>query len=231
MYIYAFSNIVERVETSLCDKKSRLIKKFNRSDNFINLTLLGVQQCVKERSLPKQTSVYIASKNGNMNTTLKVFDSIFIQKKLPMPFDFLNTVNSVKLFYVAKNFELEGKTLFVDRFESALPQAFVDVENGKPVLLGIITEAIADLKLYREKFRVGEMEEEIEEEIEESSRWLLLSPQIEGRKEIAKINKFKLHHSIKAKNSEKELFSFLEGDDTMLKFRGEGLSFELQKNY
>ena len=222
MYIYAFSNITERVEESLSDKKLRLTQKFNRSDNFINLTLLGVQQCVQKRVLPKQTSVYIASKNGNMNTTLKVFDSIFIQKKLPMPFNFLNTVNSIKLFYVAKNFGLEGKTLFVDRFESALPQAFVDVKNGKTVLLGVVTEAIANLELHREKFGT--------EEIIESSRWILLSPTNTDKKAIAKIENFSLEgSSASTPHNEERFFSFLESDEVLFSFRGDGVSFEVWK--
>ena len=222
MYIYAFSNITERVEKSLSDKKSKLTQKFNRSDNFINLTLLGVQQCVQKRVLPKQTSVYIASKNGNMNTTLKVFDSIFIQKKLPMPFNFLNTVNSIKLFYVAKNFGLEGKTLFVDRFESALPQAFVDVKNGKTVLLGVVTEAIANLELHREKFET--------EDIIESSRWILLSPTNTDKKAIAKIESFSLEGSSDSiLDNEERFFSFLESDEVLFSFRGDGVSFEIFK--
>ncbi len=222
MYIYAFSNITERVEKSLSDKKSKLTQKFNRSDNFINLTLLGVQQCVQKRVLPKQTSVYIASKNGNMNTTLKVFDSIFIQKKLPMPFNFLNTVNSIKLFYVAKNFGLDGKTLFVDRFESALPQAFVDIKNGKTVLLGVVTEAIANLELHREKFGT--------EEIIESSRWILLSPTNTDKKAIAKIENFSLEgSSASTPHNEEHFFSFLESDEVLFSFRGDGVSFEVLK--
>ena len=221
MYIYAFSNIVERVENQLSDKKLLLTKKVNRSDNFINLTLAGVQQCVKEQELPKDTSVYLASRNGNLNTTIKVLDTIFLQDKLPMPFNFLNTVNSVKLFYVAKNFGIEGKTLFVDRFESALPQAFVDSRQGKTVLLGVVTEAISDLDLHRKKFKV--------EEIKESSRWLLISPKLEKHKALAKIEEFKLTPSTKAQHTEAELFTFLESDKKVFEFRGENLSFKLQK--
>ncbi len=223
MYIYAFSNIIERVEESLSDKKSKLTQKFNRSDNFINLTLLGVQQCVQKRVLPKQTSVYIASNNGNMNTTIKVFDSIFIQKKLPMPFNFLNTVNSIKLFYVAKNFDLEGKTLFVDRFESALPQAFVDVKNGKTVLIGVVTEVISDLELHRERFGT--------EEIIESSRWILLSATNKDKKAIAKIENFSLECSSDSSkpHNEESFFSFLESDELSFAFRGDGVSFGVMK--
>jgi len=223
MYIYAFSNILEIVEERVSDKKHLLAKKVNRSDNFINLTLAGVQQCVKEQKLPKDTSVYLASQNGNINTTIKVLNAIFIQNRLPMPFNFLNTVNSAKLFYVAKNFGLEGKTIFVDRFESALPQAFVDVKQGKMVLLGTVTEAIANLELHRERFGQGE--------IVESSRWLLLSSKIEGREEMAKVKDFNLSTSTPIKTNVAELFTFLENKDKKtFAFRGENLSFTLHLN-
>ena len=221
MYICSFSNITEIVKDKLSDKKALLDRKFNRSDNFINLTLAGVQQCVKDRELPKDSSIYIASENGNINTTMKVLDSIFIQKKPPMPFNFLNTVNSIKLFYVAKNFNIEGKAIFTDSFESALPQAFVDVAQGKTVLLGVVTEAISDLELHKKRFG--------DKEIVESSRWLLLSPKTDDFKAMASIEEFKLQTSTKAEHTQKELFTFLESEDEMFEFRGESLSFRVLK--
>jgi len=221
MYICAFSNITEIVKDKLSYKKALLDRKFNRSDNFINLTLAGVQQCVKDRELPKDSSIYIASENGNINTTIKVLDSIFIQKKLPMPFNFLNTVNSITLFYVAKNFNIEGKAIFTDSFESALPQAFVDVAQGKTVLLGVVTEAISDLELHKKRFG--------DKEIVESSRWLLLSPKTDDVKAMASIEEFKLQTYTKAEHSQEELFTFLESEEEMFEFRGESLSFRVLK--
>ena len=220
MYIYAFSNHIEIVKDKLSDKKSLLSKKFNRTDNFINLTLLGAQRCVGDISLSKNSSIYLASRNGNLNTTIKVFDAIFIKDKLPMPFSFLNSVNASKLFFLAKNFGIEGKTLFVDRFESALPQAFVDVKQGRTVLLGVVKEAIADLDLHKKRFGTGE--------IEESSRWLILSSKLDDIEPIAKISDFKLNSTTQPKSSLSELFSFLESGDEVFDFLGESLSFRVR---
>jgi len=196
-----------------------LTKKFNRADNFINLTLLGAQRCVNGISLDKQTSIYLASKNGNMNTTIKVLDAIFIKDKLPMPFNFLNSVNASKLFFLAKNFGIEGKTLFVDRFESALSQAFVDVKQRKTVLLGVVKEAIEDLELHRERFGV--------DEIEESSSWLILSSKLKDLEPIAKIDNFRLTSTTQPYSVVSDLFSFLERRDEVFEFRGENLSFRV----
>ncbi len=221
MYIYAFSNYTQKVKDTLSIKKPLLKKKFNRTDNFIDLALLGAQQCVKDIPLAKQSSIYLASRNGNLNTTLKVLDTIFLQNKLPMPFQFLNTVNAAKLFYLAKSFSVEGKTLFVDRFESALPQAFVDVQKGKTVLLGIVSEVIEDLNLHEKRFGLKEKEEE--------SRWILLSSQLKGFNPIAKISNLKFHAD--KENEVSKLFDYLEQEENkeIFYFKGKNLSFELKK--
>ena len=221
MYIYAFSNYRDIVTEKLSDKKPLLTQKFNRTDNFINLTLLGAQRCVHNISLDRDTSIYLASRNGNMNTTIKVLDAIFIKDRLPMPFNFLNSVNASKLFFLARNFGIEGKTLFVDRFESALPQAFVDVKQGKTVLLGVVEEAIEDLELHRERFGV--------DEIEESSRWLILSSKLNGLEPIAKIDNFRFATTSKRYSAIAELFLFLESrSDEVFEFYGENLSFRVR---
>lgn len=219
MYIYAFSNYTELVEDKLSDKKALLTKRFNRSDNFINLTLLGAQKCVSDISLGKDSTIYLASRNGNLNTTMKVLDAIFIKERLPMPFNFLNSVNASKLFFLAKNFGIEGKTLFVDRFESALPQSFVDVKQGKTVLLGVVKEAIADLEFHKKRFGKGD--------IEESSRWLLLSSELKGLEPIAKIEDFRLTSTTQSQSVASDLFSFLENGDKVFEFQGENLSFRV----
>jgi len=222
MYIYDFFNYAEFLEDKARDKKPLLTQKFNRTDNFINLALYGAQKCVGERILPKDSVVYLASRNGNLNTTLKVLDTIFNQKNLPMPFSFLNSVNAAKLFYMAKSFKLEGKTLFVDRFESAIPQAFVDVKKNKTVLLGYVTEVVEDLALHTKLFAgLAKVEE---------SRWLLLSPKVEEKKALAHISNIQFGMQ-ETEEMYSKLFSFLEegvlGDNFY--FRGDNLSFNVEK--
>ena len=225
MYIYAFSNHKEIVIDELSNKKALLKKRVNRSDNFTNLTLLGVEQCLGDIQLNKNTNLYIASNNGNMNSTMKILDAIFKQDKLPMPFNFLNSVNASLLFFVAKNFGIEGKAIFTDTFESALTQAYVDVQNGKTVLLGNVSEAIADLDLHRKKFKVSE--------IVEQSQWLLVSPKIEKQKPIAEISNLKIKDS--NSNSIDNLFSFLDNtalvgtDPRVCPFSSKNLSFIITK--
>lgn len=208
MYLYAFSNHQETIVDKLSDKKKQLKNRVNRADNFVNLSLLGVEKCLNEMCLEKETNLYLSSQNGNINATIKILDAIFKKNQLPMPFNFLNSVNASILFFIAKSFGIEGKALFTDTFESALVQAYVDVKNGKTILLGHVNEAIADLELHRKKFNVSEIIEE--------SQWLLLSPNIEGETAIAKISDLKIDTSKpKRKHTVNDLFTLLENQNSL----------------
>jgi hypothetical protein len=217
VYIYSFYNYKEIVIDRLSNKKLQLKKRFNRTDNFINLTLLGVQNCLDNIKIDSRSSIYLASRKGNINATLKALNVIFLEQKLPMPFNFLNTVNASTLFFIAKNFNIDGKTLFVDRFESALPQAFIDTKNRKSVILGIVEEAISDLELHKKKFKT--------KEIIERSQWLLLSSNIKGQKPIAKIYDIKITTNIKEQSRLDDLFNFLEDGEGIFEFKSRNLSF------
>ena len=222
MYLYAFSNYEETVIDKLSDKKKLLKKRINRADNFVNLTLLGAQKCLEDITLKKDTNLYISSENGNMNATITILDAIFRKKQLPMPFNFLNSVNASILFFVAKNFGIEGKAIFTDSFESSLIQAYVDVQNAKTVVLGNVSEAISDLDLHREKFKVNE--------VVEQSQWLLISPKLEGQKAIAKISDLKIEIFLRnEKNTINNLFSFLESEEKSLSINAKNLSFIVTK--
>ncbi len=224
MYIYAFSNHQEVVFEQLSDKKKLLKTRVNRADNFVNLTLLGIEKCLQNIVLKKETHLYISSKDGNINSTIKILEAIFRKKQLPMPFNFLNSVNASILFFVAKNFGLEGKGIFTDSFDSALLQAYVDVKNGKTVLIGRVNEAIADLDLHRKKFKV--------QEITEQSQWLVLSPKQEGENALAQISDVKIKTSEQAtKHSTNDLFDFLEDNNSQSSypFNCKHLSFVVRK--
>lgn len=223
MYIYAFSNYKEISINVISDKKKLLKNRVNRADNFVNLTLIGVEQCLENISLEKNTNLYISSENGNMNSTIKILDSIFRKNQLPMPFNFLNSVNASILFFVAKSFAIEGKAIFADTFESTLTQAYVDVQNGKTILLGHVSEAIADLELHRQKFKVND--------VVEQSQWLVISSKIEGEKALAKISNLKIETTQlnSQKNNINNLFSFLKSEKKDHAFKSSYLSFIISK--
>jgi hypothetical protein len=110
----------------------------------------------------------------------------------------------------------------MDRFESALPQAFSELKHGRDVLLGTVKEAIEDLELHKKKFP--------NEEIKENSRWLLLSSEQKKMKPIAEIYDLELTSTTQAKSLVSDFFSFLESTDEKFEFRGENLSFKARKD-
>jgi len=222
LYIYSFSNYNEIVKKELSNKKSFLKKRINRSDNFINLALLGAEQCVKDNILDINTNLYMASNNGNMNASIKVLNSIFKDKKKPMPFNFLNSVNASILFFIAKSFNIEGKAIFTDIFESALPQAYIDTINGKEVLIGVVNEAISDLELHKEKFKC--------KTIEEHSRWLLLSSKVKNSIPLATIEMLKFENSSLDIDEVDNFFHFLEKGRGSYSFKSNNLSFVVTKS-
>ena len=219
MYVYAVSNYENTIVAKSEDKKHLLRSQFNRTDSFINLALYGAQECIDEHNLATNASVYMASRNGDINATLKVMDAIFLKKQLPMPFHFLNSVNAATLFYIAKSFSLEGKTLFVDRFESAIPQALADVGQGKEVLLGYVEEVINDIDEHKKRFMHIAREE---------SRWILLSKE-KRQKPLAKIANIEFSGENK-QDAIKELFTFLSRQNHLetFSFSGNNLSFNVQ---
>jgi hypothetical protein len=221
VYVYAFSNHRELVEKELSNKKALLKKRVNRSDNFVNLALLGAEKCLEELELDKETNLYMASNNGNMNACVKVLSAIFKEKKRPMPFNFLNAVNASILFFIAKSFGIEGKGIFSDLFETALPQAYVDVLKGKEVLLGVVNEAMADLVLHRKKFSCTE--------IEEHSCWLFLSASEKKGEAIASIEALTFDDAMHNEHATAELFAFLEEGEGRYHFRSRHLSFVVIK--
>ncbi len=222
MYLYEFSNHTEIVTDALSNKREQLKNRVNRADNFVNLTLLGVEKCLKNTSLETNTNLYIASENGNMNSTIKILEAIFKQNRLPMPFNFLNSVNASILFFVAKSFNIEGKGIFVAKFESALVQAYVDVSRGDTVLIGLVNEVLADLEQHKKKFLLDIVEEE--------SRWLLLANEIKDKNPIAKISNFKIiQNNINSKNTINNLFYFLENEKKNFSFQSKNLSFIISK--
>lgn len=221
MYIYAFANYTQSYDTHTPGKKSLLSTKFNRTDNFIDLALLGAQKCVSNITLPEDTSIYLSSEDGNLNTTSNVLKSIFFESKAPMPFDFLNSVNAASLYYIARNFNLSGKSIFSANFDSLFPQIYSDLLQGKTVLAGSVTEVFEDLQLHQKRFPNTPREE--------YSRWILLSEKLEGLKPLAKITHFQMHQENENRHWEETFFNFLESCKTSLHLHTSYFSFTIEK--
>lgn len=150
-------------------------ERFRRIDRFIRLALLGSAECVKGRTLAPDCGLYISSGIGPVGNNIVVQETLWKQRKIPMPFNFVNTLGSSSGYYVAKNLGLSGQSLFVSRrggsFEAALDCAAADLECGavSQALVGVVEECTLPLAHHRQRQELAE-----HVKLAEGSHWLLL---------------------------------------------------------
>lgn len=156
--------------------KAALGGSVRRVGRFIQLALIGVGACVGHEPPSPDTAVYLSSARGDLETTVDVLDQIFRAGEPPAPFDFINTVSNAACFYVAKQWELKGRSLFVSNrtftFEIALQLALLDLESGvtQSALIGSVDMFVAPEPVFRRRLDVGP-----EAILGEGSHWLRLT--------------------------------------------------------
>jgi hypothetical protein len=165
-------------------------ERFRRIDRFIQLALLGSAECVQNQNLAPDCGLYISSGIGPVGNNIVVQETLWKQKKVPMPFNFVNTLGSSAGYYVAKNLGLSGQSLFISRrhgsLEAALQCAQVDLELGvlKQALVGVVEECTLPLKQHRQR-----LELEDGAAVAEGTEWLLLEKG-EGFSDVARLLEF-----------------------------------------
>jgi hypothetical protein len=160
---------------------------FRRLDRFIELALLGSGECTAGRTLVADCGLYISSGIGPIGTNILVQDAVSRDAKLPMPFNFVNTLGSSAGYYVGKNLGLAGESIFVSRrgggFGAAIACAIADLESGvvSQMLIGAIEECPLPVQRFRDL--VGLPPEAI---TAEGSHWLLLARGDGGGTEVSR---------------------------------------------
>jgi len=156
--------------------------RVRRIDRYIELCILGALSCVRERNLPAETGLYLASQNSAIGSVVKSMECIFSERHPPNPFDFVNTLGNSACFYVAQLLKLSGKSVVLSRegfsFEAGLYHALLDLESGQvqTALVGCVDEALLPLSTHRVRIASG-ADAPGEVPIGENSSWLLLSNQ------------------------------------------------------
>jgi hypothetical protein len=151
-------------------------ERFRRMDRFIELALLGSGECAGGKPLAADCGLYISSGIGPIGTNVLVQDAVSRDAKLPMPFNFVNTLGSSAGFYVGKNLGLTGESTFLCRrggsFGAALACAAADLELGlvSQALVGAIEECLLPTRRFRELVGLAP-----NAQMAEGSHWLLLS--------------------------------------------------------
>lgn len=129
---------------------------FRRVDRFIELALVGSGECAGRAPLAPDCGLYIASGLGPIGTNVIVQDAVSRDAKLPMPFNFVNTLGSSAGYYVGKNLGLDGQSIFVSRrggsFAAVLACAAADFAAGfvSQMLVGAVEECLIPADRHHE---------------------------------------------------------------------------------
>jgi hypothetical protein len=150
-------------------------ERIRRIDRFIQLALLGSAECVADESLSAGCGLYVCSGLGPLGNNIVVQHSLVRDHKVPMPFNFVNTLGSSAGYYVARNLGLDSQSLFVSRrgdsLGAGLTCAAADVASGavSQVLIGAVEECTLPVEEHRARQGLPP-----ETAVAEGSHWLLL---------------------------------------------------------
>lgn len=164
-----------------------------RTDRYIQLALLGAHQAVGATTLDKETALFMASGQGNLEVFKRLRDQRYIHQQPPKPVDFINSLSNTSGFYVAQFFDLHGKNLNVARLglvsEMTLLLAQNDLELGKEekVLLGGVDELQEPVVFTRRTLGISD-----ESVLGEGSNWMLLSRERENALATVDVEKGKM---------------------------------------
>ncbi len=178
--IYAVSSVAWPIEDELPPLRARVKevcgKGFRRVNRFIQLALIGSQQCAADLSLDSHCGLYLASGQGALQDSVDVLQQMALEGQPPRPLSFVNTLSNTPCFYVAQNLGLTGANQFISNrpfpFEAALSLAALDFECGvlSQALVGGVDECILPLEHHRERLGLG-----AGASLGEGSHWLLLA--------------------------------------------------------
>ena len=150
-------------------------ERYRRIDRFVQLSLLGAAECVHGRQLDASCALYLSSGVGPIGSNVLVQDAIHRDSRLPMPFNFVNTLGSSACYHVVKELNLTGEAVMVARgqasFTAALVSAYADLLSGvtNQLLVGAVEECILPAERHRSLLRL-----DAGVAVAEGSHWLLL---------------------------------------------------------
>lgn len=156
-------------------------KQVRRVGRFIQLGLIGAARCVGTARLPADTAVYMTSRRGDLEVTIEVMEELFRDGHAPKPLSFINTVSNAACYYVARNFELHGRSCFVGggalAFETALNLALLEMRTGlvRSALVGCVEIVTDPLDVHRHRVGVS-----AGAPVAEASHWLWLDTNSAG---------------------------------------------------
>ncbi|MCP8900143.1 beta-ketoacyl synthase N-terminal-like domain-containing protein [Gilvimarinus xylanilyticus] len=152
-------------------------ERIRRIDRYIQLCVAGGLSCVAGRSLPENTGVYLASRNGAVATSARAMSSIEADGQLPKPLHFVNTLGNSAGFYLTQLLGLTGTAVVCSAeqlsFEAALTHACLDLQARQcdTALVGSFDETPLPVQHQRRRLNITDSQAPLLE----GSHWLLLS--------------------------------------------------------
>jgi len=138
LYIYAASANVWPIEDQIPNLKAQIKalcgRSFRRTNHYVDLGILGANRCAQlsEQEISPHCGVFIATGQGNVSDGIAIDKQIFVDREIPMPFQFINVSNNLAGFYVAQSLNLLSPNITVSRrdfpFEVALEMASLDMQ-------------------------------------------------------------------------------------------------------
>lgn len=210
-------------------------KPVRRVGRFIQLGLIGAARCVGGAALPPDTAVYLTSRRGDLEVTIEVMEELFRDGHAPKPLSFINTVSNAACYYVARHFELHGRSCFVGgahfAFETALDLALLEMRAGvvRSALVGCIEIATDPLEIHRRRLGLAP-----DAPVAEASHWLWLESEadagalgvlsaVEFFNSAADLQAWFLRQGLEATNTALAPGQFLDGADAAAISRELGL--------
>ncbi|GLR75083.1 hypothetical protein GCM10007855_19570 [Aliivibrio sifiae] len=179
MYIHCTASVNIRQDQNV-DVKAECKKVapafVRRTDRFIQLGLLGTASIKEQKTLDKNTALFMISGQGNLSVFNRLCQQRYLEEVPPKPVDFINSLSNTAGFYIAKFLDLESKNLnlaqqgFVIENALLLANANLSSKREDRILLGGVDERV-DVNNNPH----GYLDLPTETALGEGSNWMLLS--------------------------------------------------------
>jgi hypothetical protein len=178
--VYAALALSEPAREPPFDPRAQLRARapgMRRANRFAELAVLGAARCAagSVRPLGSETSVYLATGEGNVADTARMMRELIGEKQPPMPLAFINVSSNMAGFWVAHTLGLGAGNAAVSRedfpFEAALELAWLDVERYQVpmALVGGVDECAYPLAEHRQRMGLPP-----DSALDEVSSWLVV---------------------------------------------------------
>jgi hypothetical protein len=151
-------------------------KFIRRTDDFIQLAILGVEQISRQQPINENCALYLTSGQGNLGVFQRLCKQRLIEKSPPKPVDFINSLSNTAGFYISQFLNLNSKNSNLAHIsfvvEMALLLAKSDLLLGKEesILLGGV-----DQLLQPAEFSFNALGLQQSTTLGQGSNWMLLN--------------------------------------------------------